>query len=222
MSEYSFVPAPKLAEFTDEQRIVQANEFYEDIRNRRTLRDFSPNPVPREVIEKCLLAAGTAPNGANLQPWHFCAISDPEIKKQIREGAEVEEREFYNGRAPESWLNDLAALGTDEHKPFLEIAPYLIVVFAQAHRVDEAGDKHKNYYVSESVGIATGFLINALHQCGLATLTHTPSPMKFLNKILNRPDNERPFLILVTGQPAEGAKVPDITKMPLDEVASFF
>lgn len=222
MSSYSFIPAPTLPELTAEERIERAEQFYQDLRKRRTVRDFSPEPVPREVIEKCLLAAGTAPNGANLQPWHFCAVSDPDIKRQIREGAEIEEREFYNGRAPQSWLDALAALGTDEHKPFLEIAPYLIVIFAEAYRLDEQGERQKNYYVSESVGIATGFLINALHSCGLATLTHTPSPMKFLNKILNRPDNERPYLILVAGHPTEDAQVPDITKRPLDDVATFF
>ena len=172
--------------------------------------------------KNCVLAAGTAPNGANLQPWHFCIVSDPEIKKQIREGAEQEEREFYNGRAPQEWLDALTPIGTDEHKPFLEIAPYLIVIFAKAHRVNEDGSKQKNYYVSESVGIATGFLINALHECGLATLTHTPSPMRFLNNILGRPANERPYLVLVTGHPTQDAQVPDIKKLPLDEVASFF
>jgi len=148
-------------------------------------------------------------------------VSDPQIKREIRLGAEKEEHEFYNGRAPDAWLNALDSLGTDEHKPFLEIAPYLIVVMAEAHRV-ENGERQKNYYVSESVGIATGFLINALHQCGLATLTHTPSPMKFLNQILNRPDNERPYLILVVGHPAEGATVPAIEKKPLEKMASFY
>lgn len=222
MKSYPFVPAPELPSFTEQERIEKARSFYEGIKSRRTLRDFSPDPVPQEVIEQCILAAGTAPNGANLQPWHFCVVTDPEIKKQIRSGAEKEEHEFYNGRAPQSWLDALAALGTDEHKPFLEIAPYLIVIFAEAHRIDENGERQKNYYVSESVGIATGFLINALHECGLATLTHTPSPMKFLNKVLNRPDNERPYLILVAGLPAADAEVPDITKLPLDEVASFF
>ncbi len=221
MSSSQFVAPPKFAEFTDQERIELARSFYAEIRRRRTLREFSPDPVPREVIEQCVLAAGTAPNGANLQPWHFCVVSDPEIKKQIRHGAEQEEHEFYNGRAPQSWLEALAALGTDEHKPFLEIAPYLIVIFAEAHRIDSNGEIQKNYYVSESVGIATGFLINALHSWGLAMLTHTPSPMKFLNKILQRPDNERPYLILVVGLPAEGATVPDITKRPLDDVASF-
>jgi len=222
MSEYAFVPAPQLDQLDDQQRIERAESFYQDVRLRRTLRDYSPQSFPREVIEQCIMAAGTAPNGANLQPWHFCVVEDPAIKKQIREGAEVEEREFYAGRAPNSWLQALAPLGTDAEKPFLEIAPYLIVIFAEAHRLGSDGEKQKNYYVSESVGIATGFLINALHHCGLATLTHTPSPMKFLNRILKRPDNERPYLILVTGLPTEDAQVPAITKRPLEQIASFF
>ena len=221
MSQYPFIPAPELPRLSDPDAIQRARNFYEQIKSRRTIRDFAETSVPREVIEQCLLAAGTAPNGANLQPWHFAVVSDPEIKKQIRVGAEKEEQEFYSGRAPQEWLDDLAALGTDEHKPFLEIAPYLIVIFAKAYRVDKQGHKRKNYYVSESVGIATGFLIDALHQCGLATLTHTPSPMKFLNSILDRPDNERPYLILVVGKPAEGAQVPDIEKLTLDEISSF-
>lgn len=221
MTNPSHIPAPLLPNFDDAQRQERAESIYRDLCTRRSVRDFSPQHVPSEVIEKCLLAAGTAPNGANLQPWHFCVVSDPQIKREIRLGAEKEEHEFYNGRAPDAWLNALDSLGTDEHKPFLEIAPYLIVVMAEAHRV-ENGERQKNYYVSESVGIATGFLINALHQCGLATLTHTPSPMKFLNQILNRPDNERPYLILVVGHPAEGATVPAIEKKPLEKMASFY
>ena len=221
MSQYTFVPMPELPELTDDQRIQRAREFYEQIRCRRSIREFSADPIPREMLEWCLRAAGTAPNGANLQPWHFCVVEDPDIQRQIREGAEHEEREFYGNRATAQWLADLAPLGTDEHKPFLEIAPTLIVIFAQAWRLDEQGERRKNYYVSESVGIATGLLINALHQCGLATLTHTPSPMKFLNSILGRPENERPYLILVTGHPAEGVKVPDIKKHPLEDIATF-
>lgn len=200
----------------------RANEFYDEIKQRRTVREFSDRPVPIEVIETALLAAGTAPNGANHQPWHFAVVSNPEIKKEIREAAEIEEREFYTNRAPQEWLDALAALGTDEHKPFLEIAPYLIVIFSQSFEMTEDGKKIKNYYVQESVGIATGFLITALHHAGLATLTHTPSPMGFLNKILNRPSNERPYLVLVVGYPAEDALVPDITKKPLDDIATFF
>lgn len=199
----------------------RAAEFYAGLRRRRTVREFSGRPVPRELIEQCLRAAGTAPSGANQQPWHFVVVSNPEIKRQIREEAEAEERAFYGGKAPEEWLAALAPLGTDEHKPFLEIAPYLIVIFAQNYGLAPDGRKIKHYYVTESVGIATGMLITALHQAGLATLTHTPSPMGFLNEILNRPAHERPFLILVTGYPADGAKVPSITKKSLDEIATF-
>ncbi|NUQ42972.1 MAG: nitroreductase family protein [Calditrichaceae bacterium] len=199
----------------------RAADFYADIRRRRTVREFSPRPVPREVIEHCLLAAGTAPNGANRQPWHFVVVGSPEIKKQIREAAEKEEREFYCRRAPREWLEALEALGTDEHKPFLETAPCLIAIFAQGYEVTPEGKKLKNYYVQESVGIAAGFLINALHHAGLATLTHTPSPMGFLNDILRRPENERPYLLLITGYPAENAKVPDIHKKTLNEIATF-
>lgn len=178
-------------------------------------------PVPRDIIENCLLAAGTAPNGANLQPWHFVVISDPAIKKEIREKAEKEEQAFYSGKAPEEWLEALAPLGTDAHKPFLEIAPYLIVVFAQSYGKTAENQKIKHYYVQESVGIATGFLIAALHHAGLVTLTHTPSPMGFLNEICGRPAWERPFLILVTGYPAENVQVPNISKKPLAEIATF-
>jgi len=196
----------------------RADEFYEEIRQRRTVREFSDKPVDREIIEKCILAAGTAPCGANLQPWHFAVVEDPSVKSKIRAAAEIEEREFYHGKAPQAWLDALAPLGTDENKPFLEIAPYLIVVFAKAYDVLPDGRKVKQYYATESVGIATGFLIYGLHHAGLATLTHTPSPMKFLNEILDRPTNERPFVLLVTGYPADNAKVPTITKKPLAEI----
>jgi nitroreductase len=222
MSDYSFIPLPPLPDYPDQQRIDRAREFLESIQRRRTVRDFSGQPVPREVIEQCLLAAGTAPNGANLQPWHFCVVEDPAIKREIRLAAEKEEREFYQSRATTEWLADLAPLGTDEKKPFLEIAPTLIVIFARAWRRGSDGKRLKNYYVAESVGIATGFLINALHHCGLATLTHTPSPMKFLNAILGRPENERPYLVLVVGHPAKHALVPAISKLPLNELATFY
>jgi nitroreductase len=191
------------------------------MQRRRTIRQFSDRPVPRQVIEECLLAAGTAPNGANLQPWHFVVVSDPEIKHQIRIAAEKEEYEFYHRRASQEWLDALAPFGTDEIKPYLEIAPYLIVIFAQSYGLLPDGRRVKNYYVTESVGIATGILITALHHAGLASLTHTPSPMGFLNEILGRPDNERPFLVLVTGYPAEDARVPLIQKKPLQELATF-
>jgi nitroreductase len=199
----------------------RATEFYNEIKRRRTVREFSSRPVPRDVIEQTLLAAGTAPNGANLQPWHFVVVSDPELKRKIRIAAEEEEREFYSGRAPQEWLDALAPLGTDEHKPFLETAPYLIAVFAQSYGLLPDGRKVKHYYVTESVGIATGFLINALHHSGLATLTHTPSPMNFLNDLLGRPSHERPFLLLVVGYPADDCQVPNISKKPLDEIATF-
>lgn len=188
---------------------------------RRTIRDFSPLPVRREVIEHCLRAAATAPSGANMQPWHFVAVSDAELKRRIRIAAEKEEEEFYQRRAPAEWLEALAALGTDSHKPFLETAPWLIAIFSQPYRLNADGTRMKHYYAAESVGIATGLLIAALHHAGLATLTHTPSPMAFLNQILGRPLHEKPFLLLVVGYPAEGALVPDITRKPLDEISSF-
>lgn len=199
----------------------RASTFYAEIARRRSVRDFSERPVPREVIEQCLMAAGTAPSGANLQPWHFVAISDPAIKKRIRAGAEKEEHDFYHHKAPQEWLDALAPLGTDEHKAFLESAPYLIAIFAQSYGTLPGGMKVKHYYAQESVGIATGFLISAIHHAGLVSLTHTPSPMGFLNQILDRPSNERPFLILVVGYPAPEATVPRITKKPLDEIATF-
>ena len=204
-----------------EEMRQRAAEFYADVRQRRTIREFSDRAVPREIIESCLLAAGTAPNGANQQPWHFVVVSDPAIKQQIRIAAEEEERAFYSERAPDEWLNAISHLGTDANKPFLEIAPYLIVIFAQNYGLQPDGSKTKHYYVSESVGIATGVLITGLHQAGLATLTHTPSPMNFLSEILNRPTNERAFLILVVGYPKDGVQVPQITKKSLDEIATF-
>jgi nitroreductase len=191
------------------------------MRRRRTVRAFSEQPVARETIEWVIRAAGTAPSGANKQPWRFVCVSDPALKRRIREGAEAEEREFYARRATPEWLADLAPLGTDEHKPFLETATFLIVIFVQTHGRLSDGRTVKHYYAQESVGIATGILITALHHAGLVSLTHTPSPMGFLNEILSRPSHERPFLILVAGYPAEGAKVPAITKKPLEEIATF-
>jgi iodotyrosine deiodinase len=201
--------------------LQRARTFREALQRRRTIRTFSTRPVPREIIEECIRAAGTAPRGANMQPWRFVVVSDPEVKKQIREGAEKEEREFYERRAPDEWLEALVPLGTDWRKPFLEEAPCLIVIFGLSNTILPDGTKRKNYYVSESVGIATGMLITAIHYAGLATLTHTPSPMAFLNKILKRPANERPFLVLVAGYPAEGTTVPAIRKKSLDEIATF-
>ena len=206
---------------TPKESQSRALEFYEGIKTRRTVRDFAATPVPKDVIQNAIRAAGTAPNGANLQPWHFVAVSNSEIKRRIREAAESEEREFYESRAPQEWLEALAPLGTDANKPFLEVAPYLIVIFGQTYGVKPDGSKFKHYYVPESVGIATGFLIAALHSAGLATLTHTPSPMAFLSEILERPVNERAFLILVVGYPAENAVVPVIHKRPLEELATF-
>ena len=188
---------------------------------RRSVRDFSDQAVPASVLEDAILAAGTAPSGANMQPWHFVVVQDPEVKQKIREAAEIEERELYENRASEEWLDELAPLGTDANKPFLETAPALIAIFLKKVTIDEQGEKHKNYYTSESVGIATGMLITALHNAGLATLTHTPSPMKFLSQILERPSHERPFLLLVTGYPAAGTLVPDIKRLPLDKIATF-
>ena len=220
MTEPKFENFAGLPQYAEEEMLQRARHFYQRIKTRRTIRDFSPRRVSREIINECLLAAGTAPNGANLQPWHFAVVESAHVKKQIREAAEKEEREFYSERAPQDWLDALAPLGTDEYKPFLEIAPYLIVVFMQTHFEKEDGTVVKHYYASESVGIATGFLIDALHYCGLATLTHTPSPMKFLNEILGRPKYERPFVLLVTGFPADDALVPAITKKTLEEIST--
>ncbi|MCA9973907.1 MAG: nitroreductase family protein [Anaerolineales bacterium] len=206
---------------TDEAAQQRAAAFYADVRRRRTVRHFSDRPVPRRVIEQCLLAAGTAPSGANMQPWHFVVVGDPAVKQRIRAAAEAEEREFYERRATPAWLAALAPLGTDAEKPFLETAPYLIVIFAQSYSLDAAGERRKHYYVQESVGIATGVLITAVHQAGLVSLTHTPSPMGFLNEILERPAWERPFLILVVGYPAADAQVPVIGKKGLGEMATF-
>ena len=199
----------------------RADSFFALMSKRRTVRDFSPQPVPRALIERCIATAGRAPSGANQQPWTFACISSPDIKKQIRLAAEEEERTFYGGRAGEEWLDALSHLGTDANKPFLEHAPWLIAIFGQRWGKNEDGSRKKHYYVPESVNIATGFLITALHQAGLATLTHTPAPMSFLSEICQRPENEKPYILLVVGYPEEGAAVPDIDKKPLDEIASW-
>jgi nitroreductase len=199
----------------------RARTFFDHASRRRSVRHFSARPVPREVIADCIRAAGTAPSGAHRQPWRFVAVSDPATRRRIRRAAELEEAEFYERRAPDDWLEALEPLGTDAEKPFLEIAPWLIVIFAESYGEDARGERVKNYYVQESVGIATGLLISALHSAGLATLTHTPSPMRFLNEILERPERERPFLILVAGHPAEGARVPHLKRKPLDRIAVF-
>ena len=221
MAHSSFVPLPAYQGYSLEEMKRRAAEFYSEIRRRRTVREYSNRPVPREVIEDCLRAAGTAPSGANMQPWHFVVVADAAIKQKIRVEAEKEEYDFYHHKAPQEWLDALAPLGTNEHKPFLETAPYLIVIFAQSYGVLPDGRKVKHYYAQESVGIATGILINAIHHAGLVSLTHTPSPMGFLNDLLGRPAHERPFLILVVGYPAEDATVPSITKKPLEEIATF-
>jgi nitroreductase len=208
-------------EYPPEEMMERATSFREEMQRRRTVRHFSDKPVPRDIIEECLLAAGTAPNGANLQPWHFVVVNNPTVKHKIRLEAEKEEAEFYHRRAPQEWLDALAPLGTNEHKPFLDIAPYLIAIFGKTRGQLADGRRVKNYYVNESVGIATGFLIVALHKAGLVSLTHTPSPMGFLNAILNRPSEEKPFLLLVTGYPVEEAEVPVITKKTLAEIATF-
>ena len=221
MTEPRFLPLSTYREYPPKEMLRRAEEFRAELQRRRTVRDFSDRPVPRRLIEECLMAAGTAPNGANMQPWHFVVVSDPDIKRRIRVAAEAEEKEFYERRAPQEWLDALAALGTDWRKPFLERAPWLIAIFVQRYGVLPDGRKAKHYYPLESVGLATGFLIAALHHVGLASLTHTPSPMGFLNEILGRGPNERPFLLLVAGYPEPDAEVPAITKKPLEEIATF-
>ena len=221
MTSYPTIPFDEYREFPVEEMRQRLTDFYEELSRRRTVREFSERPVPRDIIETALKAANTAPSGANLQPWHFAVVSGPKTKRKIREAAEVEEREFYEHRASEEWLSALEPLGTDENKPFLETAPYLIAVFLKKFGELPDGRKVKHYYPSESTGIATGMLITALHQAGLATLTHTPSPMKFLNEILERPKSERPFLLLVVGFPADDARVPDIQRKSLEEFVTF-
>lgn len=215
------VPLEGYTRLGDADMLTRANATCEMLQRRRTIRDFSPDPVSRDLIETCIQAAGTAPSGANQQPWHFVAISDPDTKRQIREAAEQEERAFYGGKATDEWLNALAPLGTDDQKPFLETAPWLIAVFAQRRGGD--GTDRKNYYVTESVGIAVGMLITALHSAGLATLTHTPAPMKFLTEICARPETEKPFVLMVVGHPAKDATVPKhaLSKKSLDQIRSF-
>jgi nitroreductase len=201
---------------------LRSQIFFENLSTRRTIRNFLDKPVPRDIIENCIKTAGTAPSGANMQPWHFVLISNPEIKTKIRVAAEKEEKEFYETRAPKEWLEALAPLGTDNNKPYLETAPYLIAIFMQRYGKLPDGRKVKHYYGLESVGIATGMLITAIHNAGLASLTHTPSPMGFLNQILKRPKNERPFLLLVVGHPDEGAAVPDIKRKDINEIMTEF
>ena len=214
----AFTPLMRDIKYSDDEMKIRANDYYTLLKSRRTVRDYDSKPVPREVIDACIQTAGTAPSGATQQPWHFVVVRDASIKMQIREAAEEEERLFYEGRAGDTWLDTLKPLGTNEEKPFLEKAPVLIAIFEQKYSLDDSGTRVKHYYAKESVGIASGMLITALHQAGLATLTHTPSPMNFLSKILKRPEGEKPFLLLVVGHPAVGTLVPDITKKRLDKI----
>ncbi|MDB3923734.1 MAG: nitroreductase family protein [Luminiphilus sp.] len=221
--DYDPVPLASKAQLTSAEGLERSSQYLETMSSRRTVRQFSDQPVPKDIIDTAIRAAGTAPSGANHQPWHFVCIRDPNIKREIRLAAEAEERAFYAGKAGDNWLQDIGPLGTDAQKPFLETAPWLIAIFSERYGLDANGSKRKNYYISESVGIATGFLISALHTAGLATLTHTPSPMKFLNTILKRPANERPFILMVVGYAAPNAKVPRAAtiKKSFNEIATF-
>ena len=223
MKDHPCQPLAPLPDYDDATRVARAEAFRQHMGRRRTVRDYADRPVPRAVVEQAILTAGGAPSGANHQPWFFAVIESPVARRRVREAAEAEEREFYATKAPQEWLDALAPLGTDPDKGFLEIAPILIAVFAQRRGGPKPGDHKKNYYVNESVGIATGLLIAALHDAGLATLTHTPAPMSFLNEICGRPEDEKPFLLLVAGHPAEGATVPTaaLDKKPLDQIAAW-
>lgn len=221
MEKYPFKPLDEYIEYPVDEMLKRSQDFYELIKRRRTVREFSEREVDGEIIKNCLKSAGTAPSGANMQPWRFVVVTNPEIKKKIREKAEEVEKDFYTRRAPEYWLKALEPLGTDENKSYMEKAPYLIVVFTVRHSYHEDGSKKNHYYLAESVGIATGMLLTALHNAGLATLTHTPSPMAFLREILDRPKEETPFMVIVAGYPDEKAKVPEISKKSLDEIAIF-
>jgi len=224
MQDHDSLPLPDYIEYPSEEMGQRAEEFYHEIKRRHTVRSFADKPVARDIIENCLRAAGTAPSGANHQPWHFAVISDADKKRKIRLAAEQEEQAFYAGRGGDEWLDALKPLGTDAEKPYLEHAPWLIAIFAQRRGGVSGTEDRKNYYTAESVGIATGFLINALHHSGLVTLTHTPKPMGFLNEICERPDTERPYILLVAGYPADDATVPEhaLKKKALEEIASFF
>lgn len=223
MRDHDADPLNDYIEYPLAEMLKRSEQFYQDIKRRHSIRQFSDRPVPREIIENCLRAAGTAPSGANHQPWHFAAIHSTEVKKQVRKQAELHEQGFYNGRAGEEWLEALEPLGTDAQKPYLEHAPWLIAIFSQKKGGLSIEDQNTNYYVHESVGIATGFLINALHSSGLVTLTHTPKPMSFLSKICNRPDNERAYMLLIVGYPANNASVPHhaSTKKSLNDITTF-
>ena len=220
MTTENFIPF-EYDQVEPKDSLERVKAFYNDINKRRSLRMFSDKPVDREVIEYVIKSAGTAPSGAHKQPWTFCAVSNPEIKEKIREVAEKEEYENYHGRMSEDWLEDLKVFGTDWNKPFLEIAPWLIIVFRKTYDLED-GIKSKNYYVQESVGLAAGMLLTAIHRAGLVSLTHTPSPMNFLSKVLNRPENEKPFLLIPVGYPADDAEVPDIQRKPLEDISVLY
>ncbi len=217
----NFIPLKTYQQYPPEEMKQRSSDFCEEMHRRRTVREYSSRAVSREIIEHCIATAGSAPSGANLQPWHFAAVENSDIKKQIRLAAEEEEREFYANKAPDEWIKALEPLGTDDNKGFLETAPWLIAVFVEKYGIDQEGKKVKHYYTSESVGLASGLLIAALHHAGLATLTHTPSPMGFLKTILQRPDNERPYLLVVAGYPGENVRVPDIHRKALSDIATF-
>ena len=223
MQKHDASPLNDFIEYPAAEMLTRSEQFYADIKRRHSIRKFSDRAVNQSIIENCIKAAGTAPNGANQQPWHFVAIHSQDVKTQVRDQAEAHERGFYEGRGGDDWLGALKPLGTDANKPYLQQAPWLIAIFSQKNTEQEDGNKQSNYYVHESVGIATGFLINALHHSGLATLTHTPKPMSFLSKICHRPDNERPYMLLIVGYPADDATVPQhaINKKPLNQIVSF-
>lgn len=223
MKPHDSSPLTDYIEYPEQEMLQRSEHFYHEIKRRHSIRSFSDRPVAKEVIENCIKAAGTAPSGANHQPWHFVAISDPEIKQQIREQAETHEKNFYQGRAGEEWLDALKPLGTDDYKPYLTNAPWLIAIFSEKKGGIHAEDKNTNYYVHESVGIATGFLINALHSSGLVTLTHTPKPMSFLSKICKRGENDRAYMLLIVGYPADDASIPHHAqvKKSINEICTF-
>jgi len=223
MKPHNSKPLTDFKEYPPSEMLSRSKEFFEEIKRRHTIREFSDRPVEKTIIENCIKSAGTAPSGANHQPWFFTAISDPKIKSAIRDAAEKEEKAFYEGRAGDEWLDALQALGTDEDKPYLETAPWLIAIFAQQKGGVTIEERRKNYYVRESVGIATGFLINALHHSGLATLTHTPKPMNFLNEICNRPKTDKAYILLVVGYPSKDARIPEhaLVKKSLEDISEF-
>lgn len=221
MTEHSFIPYDHES-YSDEEMLKRSTDFYRWANSRRSVRDFSPEPIPKVVMENIIATASTAPSGANKQPWVFCLVSSKEIKSRLRALAEEEEKRSYGGRMSEVWLKDLEPLGTNWVKEFIEIAPWIVVVMKKPYEMNSQGNKINNYYVNESVGLATGFLLLAIHNAGLVALTHTPSPMNFISKVLNRPENERPFLLIPVGLPAKDVKVPDIKRKTLDQVLEYY